>query len=293
MDLIFGELGEGTYGVVYKAYNTNTMQTVALKIIQLESEEGVPCTAIREIGLLRELNHPNIVRLEETITDDTSITLVFEYCDLDLKMYLDQNGGVISTTIMKKFLYQLLRGVEHCHSMQFLHRDVKPQNLLINLETLQLKIADFGLGTALPGPSRQYSNEVVTLWYRPPDVLLGSLSYTKSIDMWSIGCVFAEMALGRPLFPGVNTKDQLKKIFKVLGTPTPEIYPEIGNLPDYRNDFTIYKRKNLKYFIIGIQEKGISLLESFLKYDPAQRISAKNAMQHEYLEEIRDLYDHS
>jgi len=185
------KLGEGTYGIVYKAKNKETGEIVALKRIRLESvDEGVPCTAIREISLLKELNHPNIVRLYDVIHSEKKLTLVFEYLDQDLKKYLDDCRGEIPLALTKSFLFQLLKGVAFCHEHKVLHRDLKPQNLLINRKG-ELKLADFGLARAFGIPVRSYSHEVVTLWYRPPDVLLGSRKYSTPIDIWSAGCIFA------------------------------------------------------------------------------------------------------
>ena len=146
---------------------------------------------------------------------EKKLTLVFEHCDQDLKKYFDSLNGEIDLDVVKSFQYQLLRGLEFCHQNNVLHRDLKPQNLLIN-KNGELKLADFGLARAFGIPVRCYSAEVVTLWYRPPDVLFGAKLYTTSIDMWSAGCIFAELAnAGRPLFPGSDVEDQLKRIFKV------------------------------------------------------------------------------
>jgi serine/threonine protein kinase len=192
-----------------------TGEIVALKRIRLDSEEeGVPCTAIREVSLLKELDHPNIVKLYDVIHEEKKLTLVFEYLDMDLKKYSDDRGGNIDKETIRSFLYQLLQGVAFCHERRVLHRDLKPQNLLINKKG-ELKLADFGLARAFGVPVRSYSHEVVTLWYRAPDVLLGSRKYSTPIDIWSAGCIFGEMATGRPLFPGSSTLDQLIRIFKV------------------------------------------------------------------------------
>ncbi|KND04733.1 CMGC/CDK/CDK5 protein kinase, variant [Spizellomyces punctatus DAOM BR117] len=190
------KLGEGTYGIVYKAQNKDTGDIVALKRIRLDNEEeGVPCTAIREISLLKELKHSNIVRLYDVIHTEKKLTLVFEYLDSDLKKFLDAYGGDIDVPTLKHLLYQLLKGIAFCHEHRVLHRDLKPQNLLIN-KKLELKLADFGLARAFGIPVRSYSHEVVTLWYRAPDVLMGSRQYSTSIDLWSAGCIMAEMASG-------------------------------------------------------------------------------------------------
>merc|ERR1711879_965568 len=227
------KLGEGTYGIVYKARNRETDDIVALKRIRLESEdEGVPCTAIREISLLKELNHPNVVKLYDVIHTEKKLTLVFEYLDQDLKMFMDEAQGEIALPTMKWFLFQLCRGIAYCHQRRVLHRDLKPQNLLINRKG-DLKLADFGLARAFGIPVRSYTHEVVTLWYRAPDVLMGSRQYGTAVDIWSVGCIFAEMATGSPLFPGQNDSDQLCKVFELLGTPDVNTWPGITELPDY------------------------------------------------------------
>lgn len=177
------KLGEGTYATVYKGRSKLTENLVALKEIRLEHEEGAPCTAIREVSLLKDLKHANIVTLHDIVHTDKSLTLVFEYLDKDLKQYMDDCGSIMSMHNVKLFLYQILRGLAYCHRRKVLHRDLKPQNLLIN-ERGELKLADFGLARAKSVPTKTYSNEVVTLWYRPPDVLLGSSEYSTQIDMW-------------------------------------------------------------------------------------------------------------
>jgi cyclin-dependent kinase len=279
------KIGEGTYGVVYKATDKATGEIVALKKIRLEAEdEGIPSTAIREISLLKELQHPNIVRLYDVVHTDRRLTLVFEYLDQDLKKYLDICDGGLETAILKSFLYQLLCGVAFCHTHRVLHRDLKPQNLLINREG-KLKLADFGLARAFGIPVRSYTHEVVTLWYRAPDVLMGSRTYSTPVDIWSIGCIFAEMATSRPLFAGTSESDQLKRIFKTLGSPIQQSYPGLVELPDYNRDPKIMQYPPPRSFsdvVPGIDGTGRSLLEKMLAYDPLQRCSAADAMKHEY-----------
>ncbi|RKP00261.1 hypothetical protein CXG81DRAFT_13428, partial [Caulochytrium protostelioides] len=229
------KLGEGTYGVVYKAKNKEKNVVVALKRIRLENdEEGIPCTAIREISLLKELRHANVIRLDDVVYTEKKLTLVFEYLDSDLGKVIDAAGpGGIDGPTLKALIYQLICGVAYCHSQRVLHRDLKPQNLLVS-KRFELKLGDFGLARAFGVPVRGYSNDVVTLWYRAPDVLLGSRAYTAAIDLWSVGCIMAEAARGRPLFPGTNVKDQLHQIFKVLGTPTEATWPGMSQLPEFR-----------------------------------------------------------
>ncbi|KAL3666627.1 cyclin-dependent kinase 5 [Phytophthora oleae] len=281
------KVGEGTYGVVYKAKDRVTGEVIALKKIRLEAEdEGIPSTAIREISLLKELQHCNIVRLYNIVHTERKLTLVFEYLDQDLKKYLDVCEKGLEKPILKSFLYQLLRGIAYCHQHRVLHRDLKPQNLLINREG-ELKLGDFGLARAFGIPVRSYTHEVVTLWYRAPDVLMGSRKYSTPVDIWSVGCIFAEMANGGPLFAGTSETDQLDRIFRLLGTPTVDIYSAIVDLPDYRRDFPVYPApENLAHLVPTLDADGVDLLEQMLQYDPAKRITAADAMVHPYFSDL-------
>jgi len=280
------KVGEGTYGVVYKARDTVTNQLVALKKIRLEAEdEGVPSTAIREISLLKELKDDNIVKLLDIIHADQKLYLVFEFLDVDLKRYMDngsQNGEPIKLEIVKKFTHQLNSGLLYCHSHRILHRDLKPQNLLIDKRN-NLKLADFGLARAFGIPLRTYTHEVVTLWYRAPEVLLGSRHYSTAIDMWSVGCIFAEMVMqGRPLFPGDSEIDQIFKIFRILGTPNEQVWPGVSGLPDYKPTFPQWSRQDIAKILPMLDDAGLDMLKRTLTYDAAKRISAKRALVHPY-----------
>ena len=281
------KVGEGTYGVVYKAQDSGG-KVYALKTIRLEAEdEGIPSTAIREISLLKELQHPNIVRLCDVIHTERKLTLVFEYLDQDLKKLLDQCEGGLDPATTKSFLYQLLRGIAYCHAHRVLHRDLKPQNLLINREG-SLKLADFGLARAFGIPVRSYTHEVVTLWYRAPDVLMGSRKYSTPVDIWSVGCIFAEMVNGKPLFPGDTDANQLQKIFKILGTPSAETWPTITELPDWKPDFPVYEPQSWASITPTLEAEGMDLMSKFLQYWPDRRISGKAAQEHEYFKELSD-----
>ncbi|KAK1936315.1 putative cell division control protein 2 [Babesia divergens] len=277
------KIGEGTYGVVYKAQNSHG-EVFALKKIRVEEEdEGIP--TIREISLLKELHHPNIVWLRDVIHSDKCLTLVFEYLDQDLKKLLDVCDGGLESSTTKSFLYQLLKGVAYCHDHRILHRDLKPQNLLINREGV-LKLADFGLARAFAIPVRSYTHEVVTLWYRAPDVLMGSKKYSTEVDIWSVGCIFAEMINGAPLFPGVSEQDQLKRIFKLLGSPRVDEWPQVLELPAYNPDYGAYERQPWNTVVPKLSDSGIDLLNKMLQLDPARRISAKEALCHEYFHDV-------
>ncbi|KAK2181393.1 hypothetical protein NP493_400g00008 [Ridgeia piscesae] len=255
------KIGEGTYGTVFKAKNRETQEIIALKRVRLDDDdEGVPSSALREICLLKELKHKNIVRLYDVLHSEKKLTLVFEYCDQDLKKYFDSCNGEIDPDVVKSFLYQLLRGLAFCHCHNVLHRDLKPQNLLIN-KNGELKLADFGLARAFGIPVRCYSAEVVTLWYRPPDVLFGAKLYSTSIDMWSAGCIFA-------------------------GTPSEETWSGLTQLPEYK-PYPVYNvQTNWQQVVPNLPTKGRDLLLSLLVCNPGRRISAEEGMQHAYFSDL-------
>jgi cyclin-dependent kinase len=293
----------GTYGVVYKARDlAHGGRIVALKKIRLEAEdEGVPSTAIREISLLKEMNDPNIVRLFNIVhADGHKLYLVFEFLDLDLKKYIEalpqseggrgkalpegsesMQGLGLGKNMVKKFMAQLVEGVRYCHSHRVLHRDLKPQNLLIDREG-NLKLADFGLARAFGVPLRTYTHEVVTLWYRAPEILLGGRQYSTGVDMWSVGAIFAEMCTRKPLFPGDSEIDEIFKIFKILGTPDENVWPGVTSFPDYKPSFPKWKRDMARPLVKDLEEAGLDLLDAMLEYDPARRLSAKAACMHPY-----------
>uniref|UniRef100_A0A672QV96 cyclin-dependent kinase n=1 Tax=Sinocyclocheilus grahami TaxID=75366 RepID=A0A672QV96_SINGR len=313
------KIGEGTYGVVYKAKNKITGETVALKKIRLDTEtEGVPSTAIREISLLKELNHPNIVKLRDVIHTENKLYLVFEFLHQDLKRFMDSSSVAgISLPLVKSYLFQLLQGLAFCHSHRVLHRDLKPQNLLINAQG-EIKLADFGLARAFGVPVRTYTHEVVTLWYRAPEILLGCKYYSTAVDIWSLGCIYAEMVFiclnvhiilllliayyvlftfktlygfsyqitRRALFPGDSEIDQLFRIFRTLGTPDESIWPGVTSMPDYKPSFPKWARQDLSKVVPPLDEDGRDLLGQMLIYDPNKRISAKNALVHRFFRDV-------
>ena len=278
------KIGEGAYGVVYKARDRRNGSFFALKRIILDGqEEGVPSTAIREISLLKELDHENIVMLKDVVHSENKLYLVFEFLDQDLKKYMDSCGPEgLSPDLVKSYLYQLLKGVAFCHSHRVLHRDLKPQNLLID-RSGQLKLADFGLARAFGIPIRMYTHEVVTLWYRAPEILLGSKHYSTPVDIWSIGCIFAEMANRHPLFPGDSEIDELFRIFRNLGTPNEESWSGVSSLADYKVTFPQWKPRHVSRFCSGLVDtNGQDLLCKMLTYNPSSRITAKVALEHPY-----------
>ena len=295
-------LGSGTYGTVYKAnLLVENNVKVAVKKIKIEMEnEGVPSTALREISILRDLKHPNIVELKNVLCKDQKLFLIFELLQTDLKkfiesyyikeksnnkMYKNINNNVnfntfdIQESLIKKYMHQLLSGIAYCHSKKVIHRDLKPANLLLDSEGI-LKIADFGLARVFSVPIRPYTKEVLTLWYRAPEILLGSIEYNTSVDIWSVGCIFAEMYLKKPLFFGEYDIDQIFKIFNILGTPNMATWPDVYNLQYFKKTFPKWDAKSLNQVIPKMSVLGLDLLSKLLVYDPNQRITAKQALSH-------------
>ncbi|XGW20815.1 hypothetical protein V3C99_004082 [Haemonchus contortus] len=280
------KLGEGSYATVYKCKSKIDGTIVALKEIKLQFQEGLPFTAIREASLLRTLRHANIVCLHDIYHQHNQLTFVFEYMKMDLSKYLEHHPTGVDCMQIRLLLFQLLRGLDFCHKKKILHRDLKPQNLLLD-DNGVLKLADFGLARAKSVPSRTYSHEVVTLWYRPPDVLLGSTEYSTSLDMWGVGCIFAELCTGQAIFPGTkDVMDQLDKIFSVRGVPNETTWPQVKNLPHYApNAFPSYKEipfKQVNILLTKLQKSGTDLLGMLLQLNPSERISAACAMLHPY-----------
>jgi len=285
-------LGEGTYGKVYKARSTRNGQLCAMKKMKLEAEEeGVPSTAIREIALLKELSHDNVVKLLDVFCSTKKLVLVFELVENDLKKYMRSLGRPLEPRVVKSLSYQLCRGIEFCHANRILHRDLKPQNLLINSQ-LRMKIADFGLARAYSVPVPKYTHEVVTVWYRAPEILLGSTLYSIPVDQWSVGCVIAEMASGAPLFAGDSEIDTIFKVFQKLGTPTVEQWPGLADLPEFKANFPKWRPRgwaNIRSTLAQVGERGIEMLEQLMTYDPQKRLSARRALQHPYLADAEAL----
>ncbi|KAJ8349895.1 hypothetical protein SKAU_G00250250 [Synaphobranchus kaupii] len=280
------KLGEGAYATVYKGISRINGHLVALKVIRMKTEEGVPFTAIREASLLKGLKHANIVLLHDIIHTRESLTFVFEYVQTDLAQYMTQHPGGLHSHNVRIFMFQLLRGLSYIHGHRILHRDLKPQNLLISYLG-ELKLADFGLARSKSIPSQTYSSEVVTLWYRPPDVLLGSTDYSTALDIWGAGCIFIEMLQGAPAFPGVtDVFEQLQKIWAVLGVPMEENWPGVSELPNFKPEWFLPCEpqlfRNVWKRLGQLPYKTEDLAQQLLRGAPRDRISAQDALQQPY-----------
>lgn len=195
-------IGSGTYAKVYEAYDSETKRVVAMKKIELNEKEGMPSTALREISILKSTNHKNIIELFQIIHKEDILVLIFEFVEYDLLKYVETHGNVVC------LIQQLITGIQYLHSRSIIHRDLKPSNILVTKDGV-LKIADFGLARAISPMDFSYSSEVVTLWYRAPELLMGSLNYLYEIDIWSLGCIIYEMVTLKPLLPGENKQSQL------------------------------------------------------------------------------------
>ncbi|XP_023667628.1 cyclin-dependent kinase 6 [Paramormyrops kingsleyae] len=285
------EIGEGAYGKVYKARDLKNGRFVALKRVRVQTEEeGMPLSTIREVAVLRQLEsfeHPNVVRLFDVCTvsrtdRETKLTLVFEHVDQDLTTYLEKapEPGVPPETI-KDMMYQLLQGLDFLHSHRVVHRDLKPQNILVTSGG-QIKLADFGLAR-IYSFQMALTSVVVTLWYRAPEVLLQS-SYATPVDLWSVGCIFAEMFSRRPLFQGNSDVDQLGKIFDVVGVPSVEDWPMDVALP--QSAFSPRPPRPIAELVLEMDEQAQALLLQFLTFNPSKRISAFAALSHPYFQNM-------
>ena len=282
------KIGEGTYGEVYEAIDTTNNRRVAMKKMRIENkDEGIPITALREMCILKHLRHNNVVQLYEIIQDVDKIVLIFEYADMDLKMYVDKEKGIKDLKLIQQFTLQILNGLYYCNINRIIHRDLKPQNLLLKTSEMKLKLCDFGLSRMFSLPMGKMTHEIITLWYRPPEVLLGIENYTTKVDSWSIGCIMAEMITGKPLFPGDCEIGQLFKIFQIMGTPNEETWPGITKLKDYSLLFPQWKPKKLKDLFPNFDKDGLDLMEKFLQMDPDKRITIKDALNHPFLEKVR------
>uniref|UniRef100_A0A2P2IU96 Cyclin-dependent kinase E-1 n=1 Tax=Rhizophora mucronata TaxID=61149 RepID=A0A2P2IU96_RHIMU len=310
---LIGKIGEGTYGLVFLAKTkspSNRGKSIAIKKFkQSKDGDGVSPTAIREIMLLREISHENVVKLVNVHINhaDMSLYLAFDYAEHDLyeiiRHHRDKLVHGINQYTVKSLLWQLLNGLNYLHSNWIIHRDLKPSNILVMGEGDEpgvVKIADFGLARIYQAPLKPLSDNgvVVTIWYRAPELLLGAKHYTSAVDMWAVGCIFAELLTLKPLFQGAEAKstpnpfqfDQLDKIFKVLGHPTLEKWPTLASLYHWQHDSQHiqghkYESTGL-HNVVHVSPKSAQydLLSKMLEYDPRKRITAAQALEHDYFQ---------
>ncbi|KLO17973.1 CMGC/CDK/CDK7 protein kinase [Schizopora paradoxa] len=275
------KVGEGMYAVVYQGHEAETGKRVAIKKIKVgQFKDGLDMSAIREVKFLRELKHQNVIELFDVFSSKTNLNLVLEFLDADLELIIKDRAIVFLPADIKSWMAMTLRGLEFCHRNWVLHRDLKPNNLLIASDG-QLKIADFGLARDFADPGYKMTCQVITRWYRPPELLFGCRYYNTAVDMWSVGCIFAELMLRIPYLPGESDMDQLKTTFRALGTPTEEDWPGHTKLPDYV-PVGQFPKPPLRDLFTAATADALNLLGKCLIYEPRKRISAKDALSHPY-----------
>ncbi|KAL6764341.1 kinase-like domain-containing protein [Haematococcus lacustris] len=278
-------LGTGTFASVFLATHKKTGQLVAIKKINItDTKEGVHVTALREMKLLRELRHPNIISLLDVFPMKKNIGLVLEFMESDLEAVIKARDRVLGPGDVKAYMAMILRALHACHSHWVVHRDVKPNNCLLAPDGT-LKLADFGLARTLASPQRDvtrpYTNQVFARWYRAPELFFGASSYGFAIDIWAAGCILAELLLRRPWLPGTSDIDQLGKIFKALGTPTEECWPGVTSLPSYL-EFQKVVPQPLRAQLPQAPDDALALLADLVSLDPRKRPTAQQALQHSY-----------
>eukprot|EP00929_Paragymnodinium_shiwhaense_P066586 TRINITY_DN33401_c1_g1_i1.p1 TRINITY_DN33401_c1_g1~~TRINITY_DN33401_c1_g1_i1.p1 ORF type:complete len:347 (-),score=43.47 TRINITY_DN33401_c1_g1_i1:67-1047(-) len=281
-------LGDGAFGTVVRGHCRRTSSPIAVKIVSMPHlwDCGIPATSLREIAALKQLKHQNVVELLGVACETDRLLLFFEFGERDLKKHMNMLGGDLMPLSVQDFTKQLLIGLDYCHSQRIIHRDIKPHNLLISGTTL--KIADFGLARVFSLPNKAYTSEVVTLWYRAPELLLGCKQYGIEVDVWSAACILVEMATGLPFVVSDCEIAMVFGIFAKLGTPTQEIWPELDELAHFKDTFPQWRPRgwhNIRNTLEKIGRAGIDLLEKMTVYRPCARVSARRALLHSYFKQ--------
>lgn len=282
------KVGEGTYAVVYVGKQVKTNRKIATKEIKTGLfKDGLDMSAIREVKYLKELRHQNVIELIDVfMSHDNNLNLVLEFLPCDLEVLIKDQSIVFKSSDIKSWLLMTLRGLHHCHRNFILHRDLKPNNLLLAPDG-QLKIADFGLARAFGNANEDFTPKVVTRWYRAPELLFGAKHYTGAVDLWAVGIIFAELMLRTPYLPGKDDLDQLEVTFKALGTPTEQVWPNVSNLPLY-NALRVYplpSRQELRNRFSAATEKALDLMISLTQLDPSKRCDLTQALLSDYFTE--------
>lgn len=273
-------IGDGTFGSVVKAIHQDSNDIVAIKKMKRKYYSWDECMKLREVQTLRKLNHTNIVKLKEVIRENNELFFVFEFMEKNLYQIMKDRERFFPESKIRNIIYQVLQGLNYMHKNGYFHRDMKPENLLVDGDTV--KLADFGLAREIRSkpPFTQY---VSTRWYRAPEVLLRSPSYNYPLDIWAVGCIMAELFTMRPLFPGTSEPDQVVKICSVLGTPTSDQWEDGLRLATQMGfKFPQFARTPLESLITNASPEAIQLINDMLLYDPTKRPSATAALQYPF-----------
>uniref|UniRef100_A0A5B6ZGX0 cyclin-dependent kinase n=1 Tax=Davidia involucrata TaxID=16924 RepID=A0A5B6ZGX0_DAVIN len=279
---IIKEVGDGTFGSVWRAINKQTGEVVAIKKMKRKYYSWEECINLREVKSLRKMNHPNIVKLKEVIRENDILYFVFEYMECNLYQLMKDRGKLFSEAEVRNWCFQVFQGLAYMHQRGYFHRDLKPENLLVSKDIL--KIADFGLAREISSQP-PYTEYVSTRWYRAPEVLLQSPTYNSAVDMWAMGAIMAELFTLRPLFPGSCEADEIYKICSVIGTPTESEWAEGLNLASAINyQFPQLTGVHLSILIPSASKDAVSLIASLCSWDPCKRPTALEALQHPFFQ---------
>eukprot|EP00039_Didymoeca_costata_P008175 m.108781 g.108781 ORF g.108781 m.108781 type:complete len:410 (-) comp13979_c0_seq4:1340-2569(-) len=292
-----GKIGEGSYGVVIKCRHRGTGRTVAIKkFLETEEDPQIRKIALREVRMLKQLRHGNLVNLQEVFRRKRKLHLVFEFIDRTVLDELDANPSGLPLESIQKITFQVLRAVSFCHQNNVIHRDVKPENILIS-KTYVVKLCDFGFARSLAGPGAMYTDYVATRWYRAPELLVGDTQYGKAVDVWAVGCVFCEMLTGRPLWPGKSDIDQLYRIVQTLG-PLTSRHAQVFCSNSYFSGLQVPRIGNhelqpLTRRYAAFDEVCIKFMTAALVIEPSERLDCQQLLSHQFfdLKGFRDWFE--
>ena len=286
---VIGVVGEGAYGIVYKCKNKETGKYVAIKKFKETEDELVQKTMRRELKMLQQLKHENIVDFQESFTHKGNLFLVFEYCEKNLLEVLEESPDGLSPKLIKSFIYQMCKAISYMHKNNMIHRDIKPENLLID-DKLNLKLCDFGFARKVKlnknnNNITEMTDYVATRWYRSPELLLSGGIYGPDVDYWAVGCIMGELADGNPMFPGENETDQINCIIKVLGNIPEELVSMFYKNPIYEGKelLKVSKPETLERRYIGkLGPTAIDFMKGLLQLDPKKRLNSETVFKHKY-----------
>ncbi|XP_015084716.1 cyclin-dependent kinase F-4-like [Solanum pennellii] len=281
--LIIKEVGNGSFGNVWRALNKQTGEVVAIKKMKKKYYSWEECINLREVKSLRRMNHPNIVKLKEVINENDILYFVFEYMECNLYNLMENRPHFFVESQVRNWCFQIFQGLASIHQQGYFHRDLKPENLLVSKDYM-LKIADFGSAREI-NSQPPYTEYVSTRWYRAPEVLLGSPIYGPAVDMWAMGAIMAELLTLRPLFPGLGEADEIYRICSVIGTPSKSEWAhghELAGAINYQ--FPQIRGVTLSNVLPYVREDAINLITWLCSWDPCKRPTAVEVLQHSFFQ---------